>query len=78
MKKCMEGNLLKPLMMEVVGGFNTSLLLHRPPGDMLLFDLSQSLLGFCHEESKKKPKKQPKPNHPLSAADAFAFVLFFS
>lgn len=64
-------------MMEVVGGFNIYLLLHRPPGDMLLFDLSQSLLGFCHEESKKN-QQNPKPIHLLSAADAFAFVLLFS
>ena len=54
MKKRMERNILKALMMEVVGGFNISLLLHGPPGDTLFFDLSQSLLGFCHEESKKK------------------------
>lgn len=53
MKTHVERKLLKLLMVEVVGGFNISLLLHRPQGDKLLFDLSQSLLGFCHEESKK-------------------------
>lgn len=55
MKKHMERNLLKTLMMGVVGGFNTSLLLHRPPGDIFLLDLSQSPLGCCHEESKRTP-----------------------
>lgn len=55
-------------MMEVVEGFNISLLLRRPQGDKLLFDLSQSLLGFCHEESKIK-------THPIWVADVFAFAL---
>lgn len=54
MKKHMERNPLKSLMMEVVGGLNISLLLHGPPGDMLLFDLSESLLGFCHKKTKQK------------------------
>lgn len=54
MKKHMERNPLKSLMMEVVEGLNISLLIHGPPGDMLLFDLSQSLLGFCHEKTKQK------------------------
>jgi len=41
-KKHLERYLLQPLMLEVVGGFNSSWLLCRPPGDKVIFDLRQS------------------------------------
>lgn len=69
MKKYMERNLLKRLMMEAVGGFKS-----------LCFSLDlQVICSFlisvrvCWAVAMKKAKE-----HPLSAADVFAFVLLSS